>query len=118
MLSLFFNCIFACLKSLSGRAFAELLVVQADRETYCGAEVVLSSSSTTADGNGTSSLVPAAQYATRLAGEAGWFCVDIPLSLWACESGSVGGLSGVDRVDFQNINIRDADICLDNVQLA
>lgn len=91
------------------------LAVQADRGTYCGAEVVLSSSNTTADGNST--LVPAAQYATSLAGEPGWFNVDIPLSLWACDQGSVGGLAGVDRVDFQNINVRDADICLDNVQL-
>lgn len=85
---------------------------QSDAETYCGAEVSLDS----APSNGT--LGDGAQYATRLRGERDWFRVEIPLTAFDCGSGSVaGGLSGVDRVDFQNTNIRDADICLDNVQI-
>jgi hypothetical protein len=91
------------------------LPLQAERETYCGQEVVLSASNATAAGNST--LVPAADYATRLPGVDGWFRASLPLSVFACNRGSVGGLAGVDRLDFQNTNIRDADICLDNIQL-
>lgn len=91
------------------------LPLQAERQTYCGQEIILSSSNTTAAGNST--LVAASEYATRLPGSDGWFRVNIPLSAFACDRGSVGDLSGVDRFDFQNINIRDADICLDNIEL-
>lgn len=91
------------------------LPLQAERETYCGQEIILSSSNTTAAGNST--LVAAAEYATRLPGSDGWFRVSIPLTALACDQGSVGDLSVVDRIDFQNINIRNADICLDNIEL-
>jgi hypothetical protein len=84
--------------------------LQNDAETYCGAEVSLESAPSNA------TLGDGSQYATRL--QRDWFRVDIPLSAFDCGNGSVaGGLSGVDRVDFQNTNIRDADICLDNVQI-
>lgn len=90
--------------------------VQANNKTYCGAEVILSDSNATVTGNGT--LVPVAEYADRLPGSsADWFRMTIPLAVFACDQGSVGNLTGVDRVDFQNVNIRDADICLDNIQL-
>jgi hypothetical protein len=58
-------------------------------------------------------LTPESGFATKVSGD--WFRVSIPLSAFACDEGSVGGLAGVDRVDLQNINIRDADICLDNI---
>lgn len=48
----------------------------------------------------------------------GWYSVSIPLSSWQCSAGSVGSLAAVDRVDIQNTNIRDADVCVDNLQLA
>jgi hypothetical protein len=73
---------------------------QADKGTYCGNEVRLAAKP---------------GFATKLA--AGWYRVSIPLSTWACDSGSVGGLPGVDRVDFQNINLGDADVCMDNIVL-
>jgi hypothetical protein len=47
--------------------------------------------------------------------EGGFFHFAIPLEKWECGKGSVGGLQNVDRVDFQNTNIRDADICMDNI---
>jgi hypothetical protein len=54
-------------------------------------------------------------YARKVSG--GWYRVNIPLSAFGCDKGSAGGLPGIDRVDIQNINIRDADICLDNIAL-
>lgn len=72
--------------------------MQADKGAYCGAEVVLSAESS---------------YATKVSGD--WYRVSIPLTAFSCDAGSVGGLAAVDRVDLQNINIRDADICLDNI---
>jgi len=74
--------------------------MQADKGTYCGKEVVLAADST---------------YATR--SSRGWYNVRIPLSAFACEAGSAGGLAAVDRVDFQNTNIRDADACLDKIAI-
>lgn len=62
-------------------------------------------------------MVPAAEFAGPLDGEEGWYRVSIPLAAWACDRGSVGGLTAVDRVDFQNTNVRDADVCLDNIAL-
>lgn len=88
--------------------------MQADNETYCGAEVILSDSATAV---GNSTLVPVAGFSAPIDGEAGWYHVSIPLSTWACDRGSVGNLTAVDRIDFQNINERDADICLDNIAL-
>lgn len=47
-----------------------------------------------------------------------WYSVSIPLSDFKCDVGSVGSLAAVDRVDIQNIAIRDAVICLDNIEIA
>jgi hypothetical protein len=108
----------ACATPVTTGALAAITFCpQADRETYCGAEVILSGNTTTPEGNSTSTPIPVAASSTPIDGEEGWFRVSIPLSIWACDRGSVGSLSGVDRVDFQNINIRDADICLDNIAL-
>ncbi|WIA20876.1 hypothetical protein OEZ85_005223 [Tetradesmus obliquus] len=82
----------------------KLFMMNDEAETYCGAEVVL--------GNATTNST---QYATRAEGD--WYRVQIPLSSWQCDRGSVGSLTNVDRVDFQNINERDADVCLDNIAL-
>jgi hypothetical protein len=86
--------------------------LQSDAETYCGAEVSLDSTPSN------TTLADGAQFATRLEGQRDWFRVEVPLAAFDCGGGSVaGGLSGVDRVDFQNTNIRDANICLDNIQI-
>jgi hypothetical protein len=87
-------------------------VLQFEKETYCNAEVILAAEHTKV---GNSTLLPAASYAKATTG--GWFRVELPLALFACDKGSTGSLAAVDRVDFQNINIRDADVCLDNIQL-
>jgi hypothetical protein len=88
--------------------------VQAENTTYCGAEVLLSD---TARAINSSTPVPVGKYASKLSSSDGWYRVSIPLSTWACDQGSVGGLAGVDRVDFQNVNLRDADVCLDNIAI-
>jgi hypothetical protein len=54
-------------------------------------------------------------YATKVSGD--WYRVSIPLSVFGCDKGSAGSLAGIDRVDIQNTNIRDANICLDNIAL-
>lgn len=58
---------------------------------------------------------PGAEFATKASDD--WYTVKIPLAAFACANGSTGSLAAVDRVDFQNVNIRDADICLDNIKL-
>lgn len=75
-------------------------VLQADKGSYCGKEVM---------------LTPESGYAQKASGD--WYRVSIPLRAFACDAGSAGGLAAIDRVDLQNINIRDADICLDNIAL-
>jgi hypothetical protein len=88
------------------------VVLQFDKEAYCGAEVILAREPTKVDN---SMLLSAASYAEATTGD--WFRVQLPLALFACDQGSTGNLAAVDRIDFQNINIRDADMCLDNIQL-
>jgi hypothetical protein len=46
-----------------------------------------------------------------------WHFMNIPLASFSCTSGSTGSLENVDRIDFQNINVRDADICLDDISI-
>ena len=75
------------------------LWLQDEKSLFCNAEVVLGKTHQ-----------PTKQSAT-------WYRFDIPLEDWACEKGSAGSLANVNRVDFQNINIRDADICLDEIAL-
>lgn len=75
-----------------------IVEMQDEANTYCGAEITLSE-----------------QYATKASGA--WWSVSIPLSAWRCDEGSVGSLTAVDRVDMQNTNIRDANICVDNIAL-
>lgn len=77
-----------------------VLWLQADKGAYCGTEVMLTAES---------------GYATKVSED--WYRVNIPLSAFGCDQGSAGGLAGIDRVDLQNINTRDADICLDNIAL-
>jgi hypothetical protein len=93
-----------CIKSNTAAALCAAPYLQDEAGTYCGAEVVL--------GNATTNST---QYATRTEGD--WYRVQIPLSSWQCDRGSVGGLTNVDRVDFQNVQERDADVCLDNIAL-
>lgn len=88
------------------------VVLQFEKDAYCGAEVILAGEPTKV---GNSTLLPAASYAKATIGD--WFRVELQLALFACDKGSTGNLTAVDRVDFQNINIRDADVCLDNIQL-
>lgn len=89
--------------------------MQSENGTYCGAEVTLSSGNITTNAANATNVVAAAQYATKSSGD--WYSVKIPLSIWACDQGSTGSLSAVDRVDFQNVNERNADVCLDNIKL-
>lgn len=58
-------------------------------------------------------LSPESGYAQKASGD--WYSVAIPLADFAC--GAAGGLAAIDRVDLQNVNTRDADICLDNIAL-
>jgi hypothetical protein len=89
--------------------------MQSEATTYCGAEVGLGSQNATLNGT---TLTDGSQYAQQLSGsDDEWYQVAIPLETFACDKGSVGNLSQVDRVDIQNINIRDADICLDNINI-
>ena len=67
---------------------------------FCGAEAVL----------GAKGFAPVKQ-------QGDWYSFSIPLVSFACTQGSVGNRANVDRFDFQNIDIRDADICLDNISL-
>ena len=89
--------------------------LQSENETYCGAEVALTSSNTTSNAANATAPIAGAQYASKGSGD--WFTVNIPLSAWFCDKGSTGSLAAVDRVDFQNVNIRDAEVCLDNIRL-
>jgi hypothetical protein len=67
---------------------------------YCGAEVRLGST-----------LQHTAQRGP-------WYRFDVPLSAFACNSGSsAGSLDNVNRVDWENPNLRDADFCLDGIVL-
>lgn len=75
--------------------------MQNENATYCGAEVVLGEN---------------ASFSTKLE-EGDWHRVSIPLSAWDCNAGSTGSLAQVDRVDLQNDEVRDADVCLDNIAL-
>lgn len=76
-----------------------LLLLQDEKNLYCKSEVVLGKTHQPTD-----------RFAT-------WFRFDIPLADWACPLGSAGSLANIDRVDFQNINVRDANICLDEISL-
>lgn len=89
--------------------------MQFENETYCGAEVILSATNTTTGAANATAPTPGAQFAIKASGD--WYRVTIPLSAWACDRGSTGSLAAVDRVDFQNVNVRDADVCLDNIEL-
>lgn len=73
---------------------------QADKGSYCGSEIVLS---------------PESGYAQKASGD--WYRVSIPLADFGCDKGSAGSLAAIDRVDLQNLSIRDADVCLDNIAL-
>lgn len=71
------------------------LNLQDDKTLYCGREVMLGG------------LTPAAQ-------EGAYFKFEIPLSLFQCGSGSsAGSLANINRLDIMNMNIRDADFCID-----
>jgi cullin-associated NEDD8-dissociated protein 1 len=76
----------------------KVFLMNDDQNTYCGTEIVISD-----------------EYAKQVKN---WYSVSIPLSEFRCNAGSVGSLTVVDRVDIQNTDIRDADICLDNVEIA
>jgi hypothetical protein len=74
-------------------------VVQDEKNLFCGAEVILGKTH-------------------KPDGQLGaWYRFAIALEDWACEKGSTEGLDNVNRVDFQNINIRDANVCLDEIAL-
>lgn len=88
-----------CHHAFDGQLLSGISFLQDEANTYCGTEVMLNQ-----------------QYAKQFGGQ--WYSVSIPLSAFRCNAGSVGGLAAVDRVDIQNLNIRDADICLDNIELA
>eukprot|EP00878_Enallax_costatus_P021026 GHUV01022243.1.p2 GENE.GHUV01022243.1~~GHUV01022243.1.p2 ORF type:complete len:126 (+),score=30.35 GHUV01022243.1:1107-1484(+) len=77
----------------------KVFLMNDDANTFCGAETNLSQ-----------------RYAKKLGNQ--WYGVSIPLSAFRCNAGSVGSLATVDRIDLQNLNIRDADICLDNIEIA
>ena len=78
-----------------------LLCLSQDEEVlYCGEEVRLMTSTT--------------QHSARMGP---WYRFDLPLSAFACDRGSAGGLANVNRVDFMNPNLRDANICLDGIAL-
>jgi cullin-associated NEDD8-dissociated protein 1 len=47
-----------------------------------------------------------------------YYKFQLPLSMFECvEGSSAGSLANIDRVDFMNVNERDADYCLDGMQL-
>ena len=81
----------------------KIFLMADEAKQYCGAEVKLSE------------LTPSA---TKPASNGRvWFQYSIPLSRFRCEGGSARSLAGVDRVDFMNTALRDANICLARVQL-
>lgn len=65
---------------------------------YCGADVILGQ-----------------QKPVQQAGE--WYKFKIPLTSWKCKDGSAGNRANVNRIDFQNVQVRDANICLDQIAL-
>jgi len=77
----------------------KVFLMNDEKNLFCGAEVILGKTHQ-----------PTEQFAT-------WFRFDLPLEDWACEKGSAQSLANVNRVDFQNINIRDANVCLDEIAL-
>lgn len=95
---MFSGCGSMCSTATATAATPLLYAMQDDKSTYCGAEVRLSD-----------------EYVQRSTGP--WFRVMVPLSAFRCDAGSVGGLAAVDRFDLQNTNIRDANVCLDDIQL-
>jgi hypothetical protein len=83
-------------------------MMQDEEAKFCGAEVRL--------GAGGNSASPAAGM-QPVASQDGWFQFSMPLSIFACEKGSAGSLAAIDRIDFQNTELRDAEICLDEIKL-
>lgn len=88
------------------------LCMQDEEAKFCGAEVRLGA-------GGTSDAKDAASGTGRkpVAQQGGWFQFSMPLSTFACEKGSAGSLAAIDRIDFQNTELRDAEICLDDIKL-
>lgn len=71
------------------------MLMQDDKTLYCGKEIMLGG------------LQPASQ-------DGVYFKFEIPLSLFQCGSGSsAGSLSNINRVDIMNLDIGDADFCID-----
>jgi hypothetical protein len=90
-------------------------MMQDEEAKFCGAEVRLGAGGT----SNTSGVKVAAPGAVRkpVAQQGGWFQFSMPLSIFACEKGSAGSLAAIDRIDFQNTELRDAEICLDEIKL-
>lgn len=86
-------------RTATQRCWLHACCAQDEANQYCGREIIL----------GPKQVV-------SLAG-ADWFKVSLPLTMWACDKGSAGSLASINRVDFQNILLRDADVCIDDIVL-
>ncbi|KAF6266008.1 hypothetical protein COO60DRAFT_638698 [Scenedesmus sp. NREL 46B-D3] len=78
----------------------KVFLMNHEKELYCGQEIQLSD------------LGP-----NKVKKQGPWHRVDIPLVDWRCKDGSAGNRANVNRVDFQNVRERDANICMDRIRL-
>lgn len=47
-----------------------------------------------------------------------YYKFELPLSMFQCVQGSsAGSLANIDRIDIMNVKDRDANFCIDNMQL-
>jgi cullin-associated NEDD8-dissociated protein 1 len=78
----------------------KVFLMNTDQELYCAKEVVLGRD-----------VQPRGR-------DGDWYGFRIPLSSFGCDEGSSAkSLDNVDKVDFQNVNERDAEICLYGIAL-
>ena len=78
----------------------KVFLMNTEQELYCAVEVILG------------------ENALPKARDGDWYGFTIPLSTFGCDArSSAGSLANVDKVDFQNVNERDAEVCLDGVAL-
>ncbi|KAF8059424.1 erkB [Scenedesmus sp. PABB004] len=77
----------------------KVFLMNDEKSLWCNAEVLLDK-------------VP---YAKQLGD---YYKFELPLSLFRCEPGSsAGSLANINRIDIMNVNLRDADYCIDDMVL-
>eukprot|EP00878_Enallax_costatus_P012255 GHUV01012800.1.p1 GENE.GHUV01012800.1~~GHUV01012800.1.p1 ORF type:complete len:217 (+),score=45.02 GHUV01012800.1:1126-1776(+) len=77
----------------------KIFLMSDEKSLWCGKEVYLNE------------VIP-----TQRKGD--YFKFELPLSMFKCDAtSSIGSLANVNRIDIMNVNVRDANYCIDNMQL-